>query len=1033
MKKQFLTLKRALLFIVAATLSLSAFAQNNVSGTVIDNNGEPVIGASVVVKGTSTGTVTDLDGKYSLVNVARNAVLEFSSIGFETVEENVNGRPVINVILNESSEFLDDVVVTGYMTEKKADLTGSVSVVNMKEVSEIPTTNVFSNLQGRVAGMNVSVDGTPGAKGTSARIRGTTSINSATPLYVVDGVIVDSGVNSLVSSYDIESIQVLKDAASAAIYGAQAAAGVIIITTKKAKAGEIRVDFNTTLTAQTYSENLDLMDSYQWGDVYWQAYKYAYGVTPKTQIFGSGPTPVLSTDYYYAVDGVHLKPANTDWQKEIYGTAFMRDYNLTLSKGTENQNSSVSLNYVNQDGMLKETGYTAFNIRANNEFRFLKNKLILGQSVTVHRDIAYNGSTSTINEYLNRIMPMVPVYSEEGGWGGGMVDILNDTWNVVRMCDFIKYSPTTVWRAFGNVYAEVRPVKGLSIKSTYSMNWSSTDSKSFTPKYQESTRIIATNSLSESHNTSLQWVWSNTATYTNTFGKHNLTAMLGMEAKDRSTTSMSASGNDLALEDMSYQVLNTVTTSKNVSGTKGEYTMLSFFGKLNYNYDERYLASFTLRRDSSSRFGSNTNTGYFPSASFGWRITQEKFMAGTRNWLNSLKLRVSWGMNGNDAIPDGRTYNIYQLSLDAASYNLSGDGKTLATGARRTSKGNNNLKWESTTQTNFGLDASLFKNRLDITADYFNKDTKDMLWNATVAGVQGEGASSYINAASMNNKGVELLVSWHDDINRDWNYGITFNMSIYRNKITSIPEEQYYTYGCGNGKDLSNVGLPINSWLGYKTDGYFRTQAEVDDYLATYDDKLGRADIGRIRFVDTNNDKVIDASDRVWLGHSNPMMEGGLNLQLSYKQFDLTMFFNGMVKQSNNANKYMTDLFQCWNGNHSTRLVQALNDWKEYEKTGVYNSKYPALTVEDTNKENSQTRLSDWYIEDGSFIRLKTLSLGYTLPRNFLNKIGLRNGRVFLQGTNLLTFTKFTGADPEQAANAYPVARNITLGISIGL
>ena len=408
-------------------------------------------------------------------------------------------------------------------------------------------------------------------------------------------------------------------------------------------------------------------------------------------------------------------------------------------------------------------------------------------------------------------------------------------------------------------------------------------------------------------------------------------------------------------------------------------------------------------------------------------------MAGTRNWLNSLKLRVSWGMNGNDAIPDGRTYNIYQLSLDAASYNLSGDGKTLATGARRTSKGNNNLKWESTTQTNFGLDASLFKNRLDITADYFNKDTKDMLWNATVAGVQGEGASSYINAASMNNKGVELLISWHDEINRDWSYGITFNTSIYRNKITSIPEEQYYTYGCGNGKDITNVGLPINSWLGYKTDGYFRTQAEVDEYLATYTDKLGKADIGRIRFVDTNGDKVIDASDRIVLGHSNPMMEAGLNLQLSYKQFDLSMFFNGMVRQSNNANKYMTDLFQCWNGNHSTRLVQALNDWKEYEKTGVYNSKYPALTVEDTNKENSQTRLSDWYIEDGSFIRLKTMSLGYTLPRNFLNKVGLRSGRVFLQGTNLLTFTKFTGADPEQAANAYPVARNITLGISIGL
>jgi len=1025
-------LTKCTLLFVAVAFSLSAFAQSTVSGTVKDANGDPMIGASILVQGTTVGTVSDISGNWSLSNVAKNATLEFSSIGYTTVVEKVNGRTVINVVLAESAEFLEDVVVTGYMTEKKADLIGSVSVVKMAEVADIPTANVFQSLQGRVAGMNVSVDGTPGAKNTSTKIRGTTSINSSSPLYVVDGVIVDSGVSSLISSNDIESIQVLKDAASAAIYGAQAAAGVIIITTKKAKVGEIKVDFNMTMTAQTYADNLDLMDSYEWGDVYWQAYKYTYGTTPKTQIFGSGATPVLSTDYYYAEDGMHLKPANTDWLSEIYGTALMQDYNLTFSKGTENHTSSMSLNYVDQKGMLKNTDYVGFNSRMMNEYRFFNNKLVFGQSLTIHRDVSHNGNTSTINQYAVRIMPMVPVYSEEGGWGGGMVDILSDTWNVVRMCEFIPYSPTTVWRGLGNVYAEWKPIKGLSLKTNYSLNYSSTDGTSFSPRYQESSRKISTNSLSESHNTSQQWVWSNTAQYNTQLGKHSINALAGLEFKKNQTTSMTASGEDLALENESYRVLNTVSANKNVSGTKGAYSMISAFGKLNYNYNEKYLASFTIRRDASSRFGSNNNAGIFPSASVGWRVSQEDFMSGTKNWLNSLKLRVSWGINGNDAISNTATYSMYAMNLNV-SYNMSGDNKTLATGVYRQSLGNSYLRWEETAQTNFGIDASLFSNKIDLTLDYFNKDTKDMLYQPTRAGVLGEGSTSYQNCASLNNHGFEGVIAYRDNFGKDFHFETTFNMSIYRNKITDLPESIWYTYGCGNGVDITNVGLPLNSYLGYKTDGYFKNQADVDEYNAKYKDQIGKPGVGRIKYVDTNNDGVISSADRVWLGTTAPQVEAGLNLYASYKNFDVTVFFNGMIKTSYNQNKYMTDLFQCWSGNHSTNLVQALADWKTYEQTGVYESKYPALTVEDTNSEDYSKRMSDWYLENGSFARLKTFTLGYTLPKRTLDKLGMRNIRLFFQGTNLLTFTKYTGADPEVETNAYPVARNFTFGLTLGL
>jgi TonB-linked SusC/RagA family outer membrane protein len=456
--------------------------------------------------------------------------------------------------------------------------------------------------------------------------------------------------------------------------------------------------------------------------------------------------------------------------------------------------------------------------------------------------------------------------------------------------------------------------------------------------------------------------------------------------------------------------------------------MVSYFGKANYSYDEKYLASFTIRRDASSRFGVNKNAGIFPSVSAGWRISREKFMEKTSSWLDDLKLRASWGVNGNDEIDNEATYTKYIASLNNASYNLSGDNATMATGAYKSYTGNPSLRWEQTKQFNIGVDATLLNNRLTFSIDYFNKKTSDMLYEPAYAGVKGEGGYSWTNCISMSNNGVEATLGWRDRIGKDFNYDIAFNGSFYKNKITDLPQSIWYTFGNGTVNN-SIVGQPFGSWMGYVTDGLFRTQAEVDAYKNQYNVEIGAPGVGRIKYVDVNNDGKINTSDQKWLGSDNPKFIGGLNLSCSYKGFDLALFFNGMVRDAWNNSKYYTDLFQCWTGNHSTRLLDALNAYKQFETTGTYSCSTPALTATDNNNES---RSSDFYVEDGSFIKLKTATLGYTFSKDLLSKIHVSNARVYLQAQNLFTITKYTGADPEGLGYTYPQPRTITFGLSVG-
>ena len=1016
-------------FLIALFLFICIFVHAQelvVKGTVLSaSDNFPVIGATVVEEGNNTnGTITDIDGNFTLT-VNNGSSITVSFVGFKP--QTLKAESVMNFVLKEDTEVLDEVVVTGYMTEKKASLTGSVAVVKMKDVADIPTGNVMSALQGRVAGMNITTDGTPGGMSTSALVRGTTTINNSSPLYIIDGVQTRDNIASILSSNDVESIQVLKDAASAAIYGAQAANGVIIITTKRAKEGDVKVNFDMSLTAQTFSTGFDMLNTQEWGEVYWQAYKNTNnGAVPNSMVYGNGQTPEIQ-EFYYDKNGIKIRTSDTDWAKEIYSTALMQNYNLSLSKGFKNGKTSLTMNYLDQDGLIRNTDFQRFNTRLTSDFNFLNNHVRVGESFAISYWTEHT-KPGGIEENVIAQHPAIPVYDENGGYAGGYVDILGDKPNLIRLTDNEANNRHRNWRIFGNAYIEIEPLDRLIFKSNFGLNYFDGFNSVFTPAWQEGDRSDSMNSLNVTNSYSLQWIWSNTLNYSFTVNKHSLTALLGMEAKKEYGESLTGFGQGLVLEDLNYRYLDAATTGQLVGNNASEYALVSYFGKFNYDYESRYLASLTIRRDASSRFGMNNNSAVFPSASIGWRVSSEKFMQGASEWLSDLKLRASWGINGNDMIDNTAIYNKYLVSLKDASYNINGDGKLLAPGVYKTASANANLRWEQTEQWNAGIDASFLNNRLGFTFDYFLKKTSDMLIQRPYIAIIGEGGYYWYNGVSMNNKGLETTLSWRDNV-KDFNYDIAINLSYYKNEITDLPADIYYTYGGGNGVDESIVGQPFGSWRGYKTDGIFRTKEEVLEYVGKYDVRIGRPDVGRIRYVDVNGDNIIDTNDQAWLGSDQPKIIAGLNLGASWKGFDLSMFFNGMVRKAYNNSKFYTDLFQLWNGNHSTRLLDAMNAWTEYEKTGVYNCDTPALTVTDLNEEK---RLSEYFIEDGSFIKMKSLTFGYTFPEKVTKNLKLNNARVYFQAQNLFTITKYTGADPEGLGYTYPQPRSYTFGLSFG-
>ena len=1011
----------AILFL---SMAIAAQAQSiSVQGVVVSaTDGEPLIGASVVSSAKGTlGVSTDFDGKFA-IKVPENSSITVTYVGFKPLT--LKATPEMTIKLEEDTELLEEVVVVGYSTEKKSDLTGSVSVVKMKDVTDTPTGNVIQSLQGRVAGMMVSTDGTPGGLSTGTSIRGASSFRGDAngPLYVIDGVMTRENPGTIINPNDVESIQVLKDAASASIYGAQAANGVIIITTKRAKKGEAHVTFDATLTAQTYNSGLDLLDAYQWGDVYWAAYKYAHnGATPSSSVYGNGATAQLQT--YKNLNGADVLPQTTDWEDEIHRTALMQTYSIGLSKGSESGSSSLSLSWLDHDGIVKGSDFQRLNTRFSSDYGFLGNRLRVGGNVAVNWWTAHY-MPGGAEENAVKQHPAKATYDESGVWVDQINDVLGDAPNMLRLIENEKNNKHEYWRVFGNAYLQIEPIKSLILKTNLGVNYYNETNKTFEPAWLRDT----VNKLTQSTAKNQDWVWTNTAQYDCTFGKNSIMALVGVEAKKYHNESFFGYGTGLAIEDPNYLYLGNVTANKNVGAGASNYSMFSGFGKINYTWDEKYLASFTLRRDASSRLSKDHNYDWFPSFSAGWRISNEKFMQNTRSWLNELKIRGSWGINGNDLIDNEAFYAKYLMSLDRGSYNMNGDGNTLSPGAYRIRTTNPDLKWEKTYQTNVGVDASLLNNRLTVSLDYFFKETKDMLVEKPYIATIGEGGYCWYNGGEMTNKGFEGQINWRSKAGKDFNYEVGFNFTVQKNEVTALLDDIKYTYGGGYG-NLSLVGQSLGSWMGFKTDGVFHSQEEVDKYKSDYQVEFGQPGVGRIKYVDANGDGKINYNDRTWLGCDLPKVQLGINLGANWRGFDLSMFFSSIIRDAFNNSKYYTDLFQCWNGNHGIRLLTAAKAYENFLTTGYYDCDTPAPTTDNGNNEHE---VSEFHLEDGSFLRLKTLSLGYTLPANVMSKLHLSNARVYFQAQNVFTITSYTGADPEGLGYPYAMPRQYTFGIQFG-
>ncbi|WP_335964747.1 TonB-dependent receptor [Galbibacter sp. PAP.153] len=1010
--------------------------QTEVSGTITAEEDQmPLPGVTVIVKGTQKGAVTDFDGNYSLSEVNPDAILVISYIGFSTVEIPVNGNTTINAAMKIDAQQLDEVVLTGYTTQKKADITGAVSVVDIAEMNKQPQANPMQAMQGRVAGVKITSDGSPSGGGTNVLIRGVGTLNNTDPLYIIDGVPTKSGMQEL-NPNDIESIQVLKDAASASIYGSRASNGVIVITTKTGKNGKMRVNFQNYTSFSQYANRQEVLDADQYGQVLWQA-MINDGIDPNTNNLSyqfdwneNGGTPTLNNIIIpeYLDAEKTIKSANTDWYDEISRLGIAQSYNLSVSNGSEKGNYLLSLGYYDNEGIIKESSFNRISARMNSSYKLLNGRVTIGENFTINRTDEIE-SPSVLDPAL-KALPIIPVRTVDGQGWGGPVGGMNDRQNPVRLLEYNKDNNKEFQRIFGNVYIDVEPIKNLHVKTNLGIDQGSFYQRTLQRSYVSGYLKNDQNAVNIDQNTTNKITWSNTATYNFALDKHQFNLLAGTELYREKYQNTYLRRQDFLLETPEYMYPDAGTGESFTGGGATGYSLVSFFGKLEYDFDSRYLFSATIRRDGSSRFGANNRFGTFPAFSAGWRISNESFMKNA-TMISDLKLRLGWGQTGNQEIGNNAIYSLYIADYAGGdptwgtsygtAYDFSGTGSgLLPSGFRSIQIGNDDLKWETTTQTNIGLDFGFFEQHLSGSLDFYYKETEDILVLPPYLGAIGEGGNRWVNGASMENKGVELALMYRGGNTSGFTYEISGNFALNRNKITYLPIEVQNNYG-GNGTDDNILGRPINSMYGYVTDGLFRTDQELQNSA----EQQGKG-LGRIRYKDLNSDGVIDDLDRDWIGNPNPSFTYGLNMSFGYKQFDLNLFFDGVGDVDViNSRKYQTDFWSVDDvgSNKGTRL---LNAWSPSNP----NSDIPALTTIDNNAES---RFSTYYIEPGDYFKLRNLQIGYTIPQNTIERIGISKLRLYTGGQNLFTVHSkdFTGVDPENAAFGYPLPLTVTFGMDL--
>lgn len=1025
--------------IMTLCLLMSSFLwsqQTQVEGRVISEEDQmPLPGVAIVVKGTQRGTVTDFDGKFSIAISDPDAILVISYVGFTTVEVPVNGTTTINVALKLDAQQLDEVVLTGYTTQKKADITGAVSVVDIDELNKQPQANPMQAMQGRVAGVKITSDGSPSGSNTRILIRGVGTLNNTDPLYIIDGVPTKSGMHEL-NPNDIASIQVLKDAASASIYGSRASNGVIVITTKSGKNGKMRINFQNYTSISQHVSQQKVLNAQQYGQVLWQA-MINDGIDPNSNNLRyqfdwgeNNGTPVLERIIIpeFLDDEKTLRSADTDWYDELSRIGIAQSYNLSVSNGTEKGNYLLSLGYYDNQGIIKQTNFNRISARMNSSYKLFNDRVTIGENFTINR--TEEVVDPRVLDPALRALPIIPVRTVDGQGWGGPVGGMNDRQNPVRLLEYNKDNTNEFQRIFGNVYIDVEPIDNLHIKSNLGVDQGSFYKRTLQRSYESGYLKNDQNAVTIDQNKSNKITWSNTITYDFNIESHAFNLLVGTELYREKYENTYLRKEDFLLETPDYMYPDAGTGESFTGGSSTSFSLVSFFGKLNYDFDGRYLFSATIRRDGSSRFGVNNRYGTFPAFSAGWRISNEEFMKNS-SLISDLKLRIGWGQTGNQQIDNNAIYSLYMADYAGGdptwgtsygtAYDLFGVGSgLLPSGFRAIQIGNDDLKWETTTQSNIGLDFGLFDQHLSGSLDLYYKETEDILVLPPYLGAIGEGGNRWVNGASMENKGIEFALLYRGGKSDGLSYEISGNIAMNRNKITYLPVEVQNNYG-GNGSDDNILGRPINSMYGYIADGLFTSQEELQSSA----EQQGK-DLGRIRYKDLNNDGLIDDQDRDWIGNPNPGFNYGLNFSFRYNRIDLNIFFDGVGDVDViNSRKYQTDFWSVDDvGSNKGRRL--LNAWSPSNP----DSTIPALTTIDSNAES---RFSSYYIEPGDYFKLRNLQLGYTLNPNMIESVGLSNVRLYMGGQNLFTIhgKDFTGIDPENPGFGYPLPLTITLGIDI--
>lgn len=980
-----------------------------VTGTVTDVSGEPIIGANIRIKGTTTGTITDIDGNFS-IEAEPQSVIEVSYIGYLTQETVINNQKSIRFLLKEDTKTLDEVVVIGYGVQKKADLTGSVANINTEKLNTQSNANIGQALQGKIAGVDiVSQGGAPGS-GTRIMVRGIGTLNNASPLYIVDGMYMNSIDH--INPNDIASIDVLKDASSAAIYGSRAANGVIIVTTKEGSntEGKPIIDLSVNLGISTASKFLDMLDAKGWAEV----------TTIARQAIGK-PALDMATD-------LANKPDN-DWQDIMFRPALMQNYNLSVKGGGKYSTYYTGLGYFNQDGIVIGTNYQRYNIQSKNDYKrgifSAGTNLIISFShdKPLHQELR-GGMIGTILQSV----PTLEKYDDtrEGGYGGTYGDVVNIPHPLAIIDDNIMDRYNENVKIFANLYAQIELFKGLKYKLNLTPDFSFERYKNYLNKYDFGLATNSITQLTERQRRRRNILVENLLTFDRTFGEHKISALAGYTYQDSRFRHIQAYGEGLP---QGLEEIDAATTNRSNEGNSWRSVLTSILGRVFYSYQNKYLFTATIRRDGSSKFGKNNRYGYFPSFSLGWNVAEEKFMENV-HWLDQLKLRGGYGVLGNQEID-----NYQYSSTITTGINYPDGNGGLLQGAFPKNFANPDIKWEETAMTNVGIDFMAFNNRLSLTADYYVKNTKDILLTVPIPISSGGANDPIRNAGKIRNNGFEFNLGWMDQPNPDISYGINLIGSFNKNKVIAMGSESGSIKGGSTNQNITTsetkAGYPIGGYWLIPTAGYFNSQEEVDAYAKDGKKIQPAAEPGDIKFVDANNDGVINDDDRVFQGSPFPDFTFALNGNMRYKNFDLSIGLQGVLgnKIYNATRQTLEDVTKG-----SNFLASCLDYWTPENK----NASHPRLTWDDPNR-NTRAE-SDRYLENGSYLRLRSVQLGYTFPQTWF-KGAIQHARVYINAENLFTITSYSGYSPDvNADNAnyrgfdnfiYPTNRTFMLGLNV--